>query len=155
MDSYMEKVWNDTVSPKDTVYYLGDFTLNPAHYLKVVSRLNGKKILICGNHDKCHAEIWGSKMLKQYIGAGFAEAHSRLDIDIKGTKVLLCHFPYKNKGGYDQRYAALRPEDKGGYLIHGHVHQHWKTKDKQINVSVEAWNYVPVSLDEISKLINV
>lgn len=50
MDEEMIKRWNETVRPKDKVYHLGDVVIN-RKALKTLSRLNGDKVLIRGNHD--------------------------------------------------------------------------------------------------------
>ena len=52
MDEKMIKNWNETVSNNDVVLHLGDFGLGKKEYIaSIVKRLNGKKILIMGNHD--------------------------------------------------------------------------------------------------------
>jgi calcineurin-like phosphoesterase family protein len=50
MDEEMVKRWNETVRPNDKVYHLGDVVIN-RKALKILSRLNGDKVLIKGNHD--------------------------------------------------------------------------------------------------------
>jgi len=50
MDEAMVKLWNDRVKPTDKVYHLGDVVIN-RKALKIMSRLNGDKVLIRGNHD--------------------------------------------------------------------------------------------------------
>jgi calcineurin-like phosphoesterase family protein len=50
MDEEMIRRWNDTVRPSDKVYHLGDVVIN-RRALKTLSRLNGDKVLIRGNHD--------------------------------------------------------------------------------------------------------
>lgn len=50
MDEEMIKRWNATVRPNDKVYHLGDVVINRKS-LKTLSRLNGDKVLIRGNHD--------------------------------------------------------------------------------------------------------
>jgi calcineurin-like phosphoesterase family protein len=50
MDEAMVKRWNERVGPKDKVYHLGDVVIN-RKALKIMSRLNGDKVLIRGNHD--------------------------------------------------------------------------------------------------------
>lgn len=50
MNEEMVKRWNETVGPKDKVYHLGDVVINRKH-LPIMSRLNGDKVLIKGNHD--------------------------------------------------------------------------------------------------------
>jgi calcineurin-like phosphoesterase family protein len=50
MDEAMVKAWNETVKSTDKVYHLGDVVIN-RKALKILSRLNGDKVLIRGNHD--------------------------------------------------------------------------------------------------------
>lgn len=54
MNAQMREWWNNTVSEKDRVYILGDFIWLPPsdpEYIKFTKSLNGKKVLIKGNHD--------------------------------------------------------------------------------------------------------
>ena len=50
MDEAMVKLWNERVKTTDKVYHLGDVVINRKS-LKIMSRLNGDKVLIRGNHD--------------------------------------------------------------------------------------------------------
>jgi len=50
MDEAMVKLWNERVKPTDKIYHLGDVVIN-RKALKIMSRLNGDKVLIRGNHD--------------------------------------------------------------------------------------------------------
>jgi calcineurin-like phosphoesterase family protein len=50
MDEDMVKAWNERVKPTDKVYHLGDVVIN-RRALSIMSRLNGDKVLIRGNHD--------------------------------------------------------------------------------------------------------
>jgi len=50
MDEAMVKAWNERVKPTDKVYHLGDVVIN-RKALSIMSRLNGDKVLIRGNHD--------------------------------------------------------------------------------------------------------
>ena len=50
MDEAMVRAWNDRVRPNDKVYHLGDVVINRKS-LVTMSRLNGDKVLIRGNHD--------------------------------------------------------------------------------------------------------
>lgn len=89
MNSYMIEKWNEKVSKDDTVYYVGDFAFpaNQKQLKELVSKLNGTKILIKGNHDK---------KVKHFIDAGFKEVHDSLEVDFFDTKILFCHYPYLN-----------------------------------------------------------
>ena len=67
MNNELIRRWNYTVCEDDTVYILGDFVItdppdsNIAFLNEDFCRLNGKKILIRGNHDclkdKCYLDI--------------------------------------------------------------------------------------------------
>ena len=46
-----------------------------------------------------------------------------------------------------------RPDDTGGWLLHGHIHENWRQRDRQINVGVDAWDFTPVSEEQIAALI--
>jgi calcineurin-like phosphoesterase family protein len=50
MDEAMVRAWNERVRPTDKVYHLGDVVIN-RKALGIMSRLNGDKVLIRGNHD--------------------------------------------------------------------------------------------------------
>jgi calcineurin-like phosphoesterase family protein len=50
MDEAMVAAWNERVRPTDKVYHLGDVVIN-RRAMKTLSRLNGDKVLIRGNHD--------------------------------------------------------------------------------------------------------
>ena len=53
-------IWNGTVSPNDTVIHLGD-VVHQTPTASIFNQLNGKKILVAGNHDmykgKCDVEL--------------------------------------------------------------------------------------------------
>ena len=102
MDEALISNWNARVGADDSVYIVGDFSYNggeaPTQYL---SRLNGHLHLIRGNHDTGlnHAE-----RLLDYCDS----VTDFLEIDDGGTHILLCHYPILH--------------EKGGYMIHGHIH---------------------------------
>ena len=54
MDEAMTELWNETVSPKDTTYILGDICWNTSYeaWKATLSRLNGTKFVVKGNHDR-------------------------------------------------------------------------------------------------------
>lgn len=57
-DKWLIETWNKTVGKKDHVYILGDFAFgSQASVRKILDRLNGKKYLILGNHDKSSEKI--------------------------------------------------------------------------------------------------
>jgi calcineurin-like phosphoesterase family protein len=107
MNEAMIEEWNAVVKPADQTYILGDVCF--ASWEKAVSilkRLNGKKILVAGNHDK--------KLLKSAeFRAQFESIHDYLDINVNGTKVVMFHYPihYEWDGAH-----------RGSVHLHGHLH---------------------------------
>ena len=52
MNEYIIQKWNSVVKEDDIVYHLGDVGFGTTEMLKeLISRLNGTKILLRGNHD--------------------------------------------------------------------------------------------------------
>jgi len=53
-----------------------------------------------------------------------------------------------------KRFIGDKYINRGQWLLHGHVHQAWKVKGNMINLSVEVWDYKPVSEDTIYEIIS-
>ncbi len=139
MDETMVDNWNKTVRPQDTVYHLGDVVI-ARRYLETVKRLNGRKILIRGNHD-----IFKDK---DYYEAGFEQIHGvRVFVD----QFILSHIP-------------LHPDCVGERFkrnVHGHLHGNRIMKQvfrsftidpRYLCVCVEQINFTPVSFDDVMKM---
>jgi calcineurin-like phosphoesterase family protein len=153
MDEFLIKRWNAVVEPNDVVWYLGDFSMSLEKALGVTPLLNGRKNLIAGNHDKCSGEK-ASHIARRdaFLAAGWESVQDFLLMNICGKEVLLSHFPYE---GHDPFAKGMPcPRDEGFPLIHGHVHNHWKTKDCMINVGVDVWDFAPVRGDDIAALLS-
>ena len=152
--------WNETVSPEDSVYYLGDLVMGQrADTLQWVSRLNGLIYLVPGNHDHVHPmhmekrnEAWQDKWSQMYIDAGIEAIMPTTNFFSWGEiSFLLCHFPFEGDHTDEERYTEWRPEPIGAdFLLHGHVHDLWKRNGNQINVGVDVWDFRPVSIDEVT-----
>ena len=101
MDERMIKNWNETVSNNDTVIHLGDFGLGKKEYISsIVQRLNGKKILILGNHDN-----WSEQ---SYRDMGF---HT------------VSRFPILYDGFYIMSHAPIQlPQTTPYKNLYGHIH---------------------------------
>jgi calcineurin-like phosphoesterase family protein len=104
MNDFIIKKWNQRVSKQDIVYFIGDFTLSRridviTHY---VNKLNGKIILVMGNHD--------TRKPKDYVNAGFFQA-GRKPIMVE-PDVWIGHEPPLRK--------HIQPRVK---YIHGHTHE--------------------------------
>jgi calcineurin-like phosphoesterase family protein len=149
--------WNARVAPDDTVWVLGDVAMGKAHEtLPFVELLAGRKILVAGNHDRCwHGHRKGvDTWTQRYLEAGFAEIHQgAVPMNIGGRAALACHFPYRGDSHDEDRFVDARPVDRGAWLLHGHVHERWRVRDRMINVGVDAWHQAPVSEAEVVALI--
>jgi len=55
MHNVMIKLWNNTIRPQDIVIHLGDIVFTKgasSEVSKIISQLNGRIILVKGNHDR-------------------------------------------------------------------------------------------------------
>ena len=132
MDEAMITNWNSVVNPKDKVYHLGDVVINRKH-LKTLSRLNGEKVLVKGNHD-----IFRIDEYLMYFK------------DVRGYHVLdrflMSHIP-------------IHPAELGRFSgnIHGHLHskvvehQDGSADNRYACVCVEQINYTPITFEEVKE----
>lgn len=157
------KNWNTVVSPDDVVFHLGDVALGPwPDGLDCVRRLNGRKILVPGNHDRISSVEKESRRVRYF--ADYADVFDDIrrevtSYSIDGTYVQMSHYPYTGESheGRPDRYTELRPVNDGSVLIHGHTHANDVVSfDKgtlMISVGVDAWNWTPVSEQQLSEII--
>lgn len=132
MDNSLIEMWNSIVGDDDLVYMLGDFTLsrNKEIIANLVSKLNGRKILIMGNHD--------TRRPKDYVECGF-EVATRKPMMVE-PGVILMHEPFEDKFLIAKNYL----------YFFGHVHANHSLMDDYKNcmcVSVERIDYRPIDLD--------
>lgn len=50
-DEYLVNQWNKIVNKKDITYILGDITMEKSEHYYLLDQLNGRKIVVLGNHD--------------------------------------------------------------------------------------------------------
>ena len=158
MNRAMVDRWNDVVASGDEVWILGDLVMGqrPVNLAAHVSRLRGTKILLPGNHDSCwRGHKKGPRHAAAYLELG---GISRIvddpePVELCGQPVRLNHFPYRLDTRYDLKFMDHRPADDGCWLLHGHIHEKWRQRGRQINVGVDAWNFFPVSDDTLAEII--
>jgi len=157
--------YNSAVKDGDICYFLGDMGMNKSMVKEVVSKLNGTKVFVVGNHDPGYNAMYDmgfDVVMHQatiYIGKHRVTlSHCPLlgvrredTSDMKGaTADSMWHGDHKN-----QAYSVL---NEGQFHLHGHIHspnsgKSVKTLDKQYDVGVPANNYRPVSISEIESFI--
>lgn len=133
MDAALIQRWNDTVSPEDTVYVLGDFGAD-GYEKDMLARLNGRIFLVKGNHD--------TKSNADYRRFGFEEVYDH-PIILDGFWILSHDALYVNT---NMPYANL----------FGHVHNNPIFKDfssQHFCVCVERIDYTPIAFGTIKKHI--
>lgn len=110
-DAYLINTWNSKIKPDDTVFHLGDFSFGSVDYgVQLLNKLNGKKVLVAGNHDARHLN-------KPAFCNGWRVIHNsyyelRDSYNGQNVFIVLCHYPLEtwNKQHY------------GSFHLHGHVH---------------------------------
>ena len=158
MDETIIENWNKTVKPGDEVYVLGDACMGKiTESLLLIGRLNGTKILMPGNHDRCwhHSDRPWEPWLVKYREAGFDTIISEDGVLADfGKKVVLSHFPYSGDSHGEDRYKDARPKDEGLPNWHGHIHEMWKVSEdgRMINVGIDVWDFTPVHVDQLLEL---
>lgn len=129
MHDTMIDAHNVRVKPQDHYYNLGDVTMLRGGKIQQrimqdeVRRFNGHRRLILGNHDHLPVDAYR---------AVFDKVKAQHQID----NLVFSHYP-------------LHPECiKKGYVnVHGHVHTNPSPLGPYINISIEAIDYAPVSLE--------
>lgn len=130
---------NEIVSPKDTVYVVGDVcNKNAPEFLSQVEKFNGEKILFRGNHDRDISD----KDFSKYFNKIYQEGDGLvIDVKIKEKKYsdwdLSCyinHYPSLGKSEY--------------FNLVGHIHSAWKVQLNSLNVGVDCNHYRPYNIDK-------
>lgn len=151
--------WNSVVGPDDEVWLLGDVAMSTTA-LPIINRLHGIIYLVPGNHDRCH--VMHCKTPDKWERA--CHAYEQVGITVMGSRrsrktrigdhlVLMNHFPYDFDPHTRPQYKPFYPKDEGAWLLHGHIHGKVAQRGRQIDVGVDAWDFTPVSEDQIAELI--
>lgn len=89
-----------------------------------------------------------------YVDVGFEIHPGSVALQLSDVPVVACHFPVAGDSQAEDRFGNHRPEvPAGAWLLHGHVHEKWKTRGRQINVGIDVWNFRPVSKEVLLDLI--
>lgn len=108
MDRWLVDLWNSQVRKNDLVYILGDFSFHNAEQnKKLLSKLNGNKYLILGNHDGNSDTLDGYfKLITQIKEVKYK--------DESGETFCfeLCHYPM----------VSWNRKEHGTIQLHGHCH---------------------------------
>lgn len=153
MNEAMIRRWNSVVGQEDLTCILGDFCAGDAdRWRAILTRLNGRKLLIRGNHDDPAAV--------EAVRDLFEDIADYREIEDNGRHVVLCHYPI----------PAFRDHYLGWYHLYGHVHTafEWNIAENakrlvknlylrldvcrmaNVGAMVSYMDYTPRTLDELT-----
>jgi calcineurin-like phosphoesterase family protein len=169
-EDYIKK-HNSKVRPHDYVYFGGDIfwsTLKDHQKAEILSRMNGIKILIIGNHDKMKP----SKARR----LGFHWASYGEKIKFGNRYFFISHYPPRRgwirilwnrfrQKGFDFKYLFSRLKhvtkfpiyDKDMIFLFGHTHQEEVVKPEfpgQYHIGLDSSNGYPTEISEIINKLN-
>lgn len=131
-NEYIIQRFNSVVMKDDLVYILGDVGFTPAKELKpLIQKLNGRKILIVGNHDKFTDG--------EYLSMGFIQVH-RHPVYFS-TNIILSHIPIIE--AYNNPWVIN---------VHGHVHNGKINLSNYFNVNVEENDFLPINMENFKEI---
>ena len=142
MDETLVQKWNEKVSTKDTVYVLGDLSMGRIEVaIEYIKRLNGKIILIRGNHDT-------PKRIEVYKEIGI-EVYDIFYLPYKGRYFILCHFPITN-----EEFIRMVIKDNSEVVnLYGHVHSNAPKgyMNGTYHVGLDTNDLAPISIEQVWK----
>lgn len=134
MEETLIQNWNSKVKLGDVIYCLGDFAfMNKKNVDHILSRLNGEKHLVRGNHD--NRLVTGSPHWASVKDLAF------LKLKPRKVSLVLCHYPF----------LTWRNSRHGSINLFGHMHGTMQGNRQQLDVGVDAWNMFPATLEEIQE----
>jgi calcineurin-like phosphoesterase family protein len=128
-DNHVIEKWNSVINKKDTVWILGDITMEKTQPYRLLDELKGIKNVVLGNHDLPQHVPELLKYTNKVCGS----------FSYKGC--ILTHIPINE--------FELR---RFRYNIHGHLHSNVIEDQRYINVSCERVEYTPILLNELIKI---
>ena len=141
MDTELIIRWNETVSPDDSVYHLGDFTLGGIDvFLRYIKQLNGNIYIVPGGHDRRWIRKFNSAKTRTGDSFLFPPLYTLRSVN---PPIVLCHY-------------AMRVWDRshyGSYHLYGHSHGNLPEQVKSLDVGVDVHDFTPISLYQIHELL--
>lgn len=125
MNKYFLDAWNSKIKSDDTVYILGDLHIKGKNedLIDIVSKFNGKKVLIKGNHDNVSDPNY-SELFEEICD------YKELTEKVNGEtyRLVLSHYPILFWNG----------QHRGSILLYGHVHN--SVEDEFFQQTIEVMN---------------
>lgn len=145
MTEILIEKWNQQITDNDLVFILGDFLWgkNIERLNEVTANLNGKKILIRGNHDGFKNE--------DYLNAGFNKVYDLFEFNYKEYSFTLCHYQmmHWNCSHYGAIHLYGHQHDKKQYTPNHVAYQQLGMSERKMNVCMDSNNFQLFSINEI------
>lgn len=154
MDEAMKTLWNETVKPKDTTYILGDVVWNADYkrWKDILCSLNGKKIIVKGNHDPSATlkrlkkegiiEDWGHQFVVKENGRCIILNHSPMPFFINQHKDNWYHLYGHTHISFD--YQIIQSVRRSIEELYQH-----EIRMYNVGCMIPGMDYAPKTLDEI------
>lgn len=159
--------WNNTISKNDIVFILGDFCWKMGNKAEEFAKqLNGRKILILGNHDLGKIPSSFEKVVDGFLNMKVNDPDGTDGRETGTQRLTLCHYPmlswYQSHRGAWQLFGhwhntkvldnKTEPE-VSDYVKEEHLYMS-RTRPTQYDVGVDGNNFAPVSYAKIKEIIN-
>lgn len=148
MNKQLIENWNAVVKPEDTVYHLGDFVMHESENIPpILEQLNGKIILVRGNHDTRRK----LSVISQY-SEKVVDIKDIAYLQYKSLFFVASHFPMTNTDFLDM----VVQDNSEVVVVHGHVHDKtpfFTPKTHSFNVSCDVTNFAPVPISRMWKQV--
>jgi len=140
MNAVMVENWNSVVREEDTVYHLGDFTLEDIqHFTKWASQLNGNIKLLPGSHDHPWLKDFVATEKVQVIPPLVSVEFSEVAAGASPQVIVLCHYSLQ----------VWDRSNHGSWHLFGHSHGKLKGIGLSFDVGMDCTEFTPLSLDQI------
>lgn len=130
-DEYLIQEWNKVVGKRSLIFILGDITMETSKHYHLLDRLNGRKKVVLGNHDKGRDVPELLKYVEEVAG--------------------MVHY----KGGV-LTHCPIHPMEMDRYRFNCHAHIHYEdvpdnAEGKYIHVDAARIGFKPMSFEELIK----
>lgn len=128
---------NSVVNKKDWVIHGGDFAftsnLQSDKLRPILNQLNGKHILVLGNHDELKPF--------RYVDIGFTMVTTSFIMELDNRWPIVIN--------HDPSVRCVVPRNT--IFLCGHIHNLFKSIPEQltVNIGVDVWDYYPIDFDKI------
>lgn len=144
MNAVIVERWNRVVSTHDTVYHLGDFTLeNISHFIRWINQLNGNIKILPGSHDdpwlKDFTESEKVEILAPLASMTFPEIMAGNQPQV----IVMCHYSMQ----------VWDRSNQGSWHLFGHSHGKLPGIGLSFDVGVDCTEFTPLSLNEVAAKI--